>query len=132
MDKALDELITQYIDTVAQVFPRVAEHLGIRVPITNAEWACLDVPQRGSTADGIEYFKHGYGVAISDGDYKIDVDLGENGEINGFDAWRLFKFAQDNEIQSPFGSIKEIESAIQEAVDSNELAYSGYLLYYRK
>jgi len=132
MDKALDELITQYVDAAARVFPRVAEHLGVPVSITNVEWASLDVPQHGSTADGIDYFKHGYGVAISDGKHKIDVDLGENGEINGFDAWRLFKFAQDNGIQTPFGSLAEIDSAIQEAVDSNELTYSGYLLYYRK
>lgn len=132
MDKALDDLIAKYIDVAGRFFPRVTEHLGASIPISNMEWACLGVPQRGSTPDGIDYFKHGYGVAMTDGKHKIDIDLGENGEINGFDAWRLFNFAQDSEIHTPFGSHKEIESAIQEAVKLDELAYSGYKLYYRK
>ena len=132
MDRTLDELITKYVDVAAQLFPRVAQHLGASLPITNMEWACLGVPQRGSTPDGINYFKHGYGVAMSSDEYKIDLDLGEKGEINGFDAWRLFNFAEDSKIQTSFGSHEEIESAIQEAEMAGELAYSGYILYYRK
>lgn len=132
MDRALDDLITKYVDVAAQLFPRVAEHLGALIPITNTEWACLGVPQRGSTPDGIDYFKHGYGVAMADGKHKIDLDLGENGEINGFDAWRLFDFAQGSKIQTSFGSHEEVESVIQEAERSGELTYSGYILYYRK
>lgn len=132
MDKALDQLITKYVDVAAELFPRVAKHLGASIPITNTEWACLGVAQRGSTPDGIDYFKHGYGVAMKDGKHKIDIDLGENGEMNGFDAWRLFDFAQGSKIQTPFGSDKEIESAVKEAEKSGELVYSGYILYYRK
>ena len=131
MDRALDELIARYVDVAADLFPRVAEHLGVSIPVSNMEWTCLDLPQRGSTPDGIDYFKHGYGVAMSNGDYKIDLDLGDKGEINGFDAWRLFDFAKGSKIQTPFGSHKEIETAIKQAVDSGELKYSGYFLYYR-
>ena len=131
MDKALDDLITRYVDVAADLFPKVAEHLGVSIPISNMEWTCLDVPQRGSTPDGIDYFKHGYGVAMSNGEYKIDLDLGGKGEINGFDGWRLFDFAECSRIQTSFGSHKEIEFAIQQAVNSGELTYSGYILYYR-
>ena len=69
---------------------------------------------------------------MADGKYKIDLDLGENGEIDGFDAWRLFGFAQDSKIETSFGTHKEVESAMQEAVEYGELTYSGYILYYRK
>ena len=131
MNNVLDELITKYVDVAAALFPRVAEHLGAPTPISNLEWAGLGVPQRGSTPDGINYFKHGYGVAMTDGKRKIDLDLGDKGEINGFDAWRLFDFAEGNEIPTPFSSHKEIEIALQEAVDSGELTYSGNILYYR-
>ena len=131
MNSDLDELITKYVDVAAELFPRVAEHLGASIPISNMEWACLGVPQRGSTPDGVKYFKHGYGVAMTDGRRKIDIDLGEEGEINGFDAWRLFDFAEGNEFPTSFASHKEIETAIKDAVDSGELTYSGHILYYR-
>lgn len=131
MNRDLNELITRYVDVAAELFSSVAEHLGTTPPIPNMEWASLDVPQRGSTPDGINYFKHGYGVTMTDGKRKIDLDLGENGEINGFDAWRLYDFAERNNIPTSFGSHTELETAIQEAVDSGELTYSGYILYYR-
>lgn len=131
MNSDLDELITKYVEVAAELFPRVAEHLGASPPVSNIEWACLGVPQRGRTPDGINYFKHGFGVAMTDGKRKIDLDLGENGEINGFDAWRLFDFAEGNKISTSFGSLEDIETAIDEAVASGELTYSGYTLYYR-
>lgn len=131
MNRDLDELIAKYVDVAAEMFPGVAKHLGASPPISNTEWACLDVPQSGVTFDGTQYFKHGYGIVMKDGNREIDLDLGEKGEINGFDAWRLFDFAERNKIATPFGSHKEIETAMQEAVDSGELAYSGYILYYR-
>ncbi len=96
MNSDLDELISKYVDVAAAMFPRVAEHLGVSPPISNMKWANLNVQQRGSTTDGINYFKHGYGVAMTDGKRKIDLDIGENGEINGFDGWRLFDFAERN------------------------------------
>ncbi|MEO1020009.1 MAG: hypothetical protein AAFY56_20315, partial [Pseudomonadota bacterium] len=77
MNSDLDDLITKYVDVAAELFPSVAEHLGASTPISNMDWASLGVPQRGSTPDGIDYFKHGYGVAMTDGRRKIDLDLGE-------------------------------------------------------
>lgn len=132
MDRALDELITKYVNVAAELFPRVAEHIGASIPITNMEWACLGVPQQGNTPDGVRYFKHGYGVVMTDGTHKIDLDLGDTGQIDGFDAWRLFSFARKNDIETSFRSHEEIESAMQDAVEAGELTYSGYLLYYRK
>ena len=131
MNSDLDELITKYVDVAAELFPRVAQHLGASASISNTDWAMLGVPERGITSDGIKYFKHGYGVVITDGKRKIDLDLGDNGEINGFDAWRLFDFAESNKIPTSFGSHKEIETSIKEAVVSGELTHSGYILYYR-
>lgn len=132
MDRELDELITRYVDVAAELFPRVAKHLGVSIPIANREWADLRIEQRGSTTDGIDYFKHGYGVAMTDGNHKIDLDLNLTGQIDGFDAWRLFEFARSNKLHTSFNSHYEIESALQVALKSDELEYPQDKLYRRK
>ena len=75
MDKPLDDLISAFTETAASLFPRVARHLGASQPISNIEWACLEVPQKGETSDGVKYFKHGYGVSMYDGHRTINMDV---------------------------------------------------------
>lgn len=45
---------------------------------------------------GIGFFAHGFGVALQIGSLSIDFDFGRNGEIDGFDSWRLYLHAKDN------------------------------------
>ena len=129
MKKELDDLITNYVDVAAHLFPRVAKHLGVSIPIKNIEWALTSVPQRGNTPDGIDFSKHGYGVIMADGTRCVDLDLGEKGEINGFDSWRLFHFAERNKIEIPYSSHAEIDAALREAVSSGELSRRGRLFF---
>jgi hypothetical protein len=131
MDRALSQLISQYVGVAADLFPKVAAHVGADLPISNEDWACLDVDQRGETADGVKYFKHGYGVAMTDGSRHIDLDLGDEGQIDGFDAWRLFDFAEKNDIEIPFGSHECLDGVLETAAGAGELHFSGYILYYR-
>ena len=131
MDIALKELISVYVETAKTLFPRVAAYVGVSPPISNIEWASLDIPQRGETDDGIRYFKHGYGVKMNDGSRRIDIDLGAAGEMDGFDAWRLFDFATQNKIDTPYSGYKDVEKAIETAVQEGELEFSGYILFYR-
>jgi hypothetical protein len=39
------------------------------------------------------YFFHGIGLAVTLEDKVVDFDFGPNDRIDGFDAWRLFNFA---------------------------------------
>jgi len=132
MNTELLGIIAQYQNAVSNLFPKVAKHLNILLPITNTEWVGVDAEQRGETKDGIKYFMHGYGIDMTDGNIRVDFDLGEKGEINGFDAWRLSKFLEDNNIESSFVDDKEIEKELKEAEESGEIIYSGYILYYLK
>ena len=132
MKRALRNLVSAYIETSSSLFPRLATHLGITIAISNIEWVCADFPQKGITGDGISYAKHGYGVAMNDGEKYIDLDLGDNGEIDGFDAWRLFMFADENGISTGYKSHCEIESELESAVSKGHLFRSGSLLYVRR
>ncbi|BDM81436.1 DUF6896 domain-containing protein [Acaryochloris marina] len=131
MDKALDELILSYVKCAESLFCRVASHLQLSLPISNRDWACLGIAQRGETEDGVKYFKHGYGVAMDDGSHYADLDLGDAGQTNGFDAWRLFDYAEQNKVDTPYKSVEEVEQAIKRAFQKDEIRFSGYILYYR-
>ncbi|MFK7845348.1 MAG: hypothetical protein AB8G77_08610 [Rhodothermales bacterium] len=131
MDTALQELVSAYVETAKTLFPRVAAYVGVSLPISNIEWASFDIPQSGETDDGIVYFKHGFGVGMNDGSRRIDIDLGAAGEMDGFDAWRLFDFAKQNKIDTPYSDYKDVEKAIETALQAGELEFSGYILFYR-
>jgi hypothetical protein len=130
MNKELLNIIEKYQETIELLFPRVAEYLNVKLPITNIEWTGIEADQRGETPCGIRYFIHGYGIDMNDGNIKVDFDLGDKGQINGFDAWRLESFVKDNNIETELRDGKLIEAAIKEAESNGEVIYSDYILYY--
>ncbi len=132
MNEELRTLIIQYQKTVEKLFPRVAEYLDVKLPISNNDWTCINADQRGETTCGIKYFIHGYGIAMNDGNTKIDFDLGEKGQLKGFNAWRLEGFVEDNNIETTLDNGKAIEQAIKEAESNGDVIFSGYILYYLK
>ncbi len=130
MKNALRDLIEAYISKAAELVPRLLVSLGSQLPITNNEWVALRIPQSGMTSDGLIYFKHGYGVAIEYDGGELDIDFGDQGQYDGFDAWRLFSFAMEGKIQTPYKNHREIEADIKDAESKGQLRYSGYILYY--
>jgi hypothetical protein len=130
MNDELLKIIKMYQDSVELLFPRVADHLNVKLPISNIEWTCIEADQRGETPCGIRYFIHGYGIAMDDGNIKVDFDLGEKGQINGFDAWRLESFVEENHIDTKLSGNNLIETAIKEAESNGEVIRSDYILYY--
>ena len=130
MNADLLDLIGRYQSAVAEMFPRLARHLGVELPVTNTEWAWIGAEQRGRTEDGIEYFIHGYGVTLNSGEVEVDFDLGDKGQIDGFDLYRLKRFIQDNDILTPLSDEAELTRAFESAVESSELVYSGYINFY--
>lgn len=134
MKNELRQLIDAYCAKAAELVPRLANELGFKLPITNTEWAMLQIPHPEKNPDKIEgnlqFFKHGFGVAIKFDGGVIDLDFGDNGEYDGFDASRLFRFAKASGMQTRYADEREVEADIKEAESRGELRYSGYILYY--
>lgn len=129
MDARLIRLIRDY-----QAAVRLAVSLmsgsGIGRPASNIDWTGLDIPQSGELRDGIRYYKHGYGCAVQLPCGAVDFDFGQNGEIDGFDAWRLMGFAALRDCDYGFSGESELKDVFEKAVTSSDLRFSGYLLYY--
>ena len=130
MNEELSRLICLYQKSVADLFPRLAMHLRVTLPIRNIDWTAVDGEQRGETTCGIKYFIHGYGVSMAYEDIEIDFDLGDKGQIDGVDPWKLWSFVEDSNIKTTFASAKEVEHEVKVAVEKGEMTYSGYMLYY--
>jgi len=130
MNQELARIIKLYQEKVEELFPRLADHLGAQLPISNREWAAQSYEQRGKTDCGISYFIHGYGVAMKIDDVDVDFDLGAEGQINGIDPWKLWYFLEDSNIKTSFSSSKEVETEVKKEVAAGNMTYSGYMLYY--
>lgn len=92
---------------------------------------CVQViRERNYEADGFKIRPHGYGMAINTGNFKIDFDFGAHGEINGFDAWRLYEFARANKIKTSLKDLDAVEAAIEDAIQKNKIYKSSYINHY--
>lgn len=130
MTNELRELIDAYHSKAFELIPQLFKALELTLPISKTDWVRLDVPQRGKVGDSLQYFKHGYGVAIKFDGGEIDIDFGDKGEYNGFDGWRLFRFAEESNFRTPYKDHREVEADIIDAVQNGQLRDSGYSLYF--
>jgi hypothetical protein len=130
MDTKLQRLVSDYQTVVSRRFTQLRTELGFAAPESNVAWACNRIEQRGRLSDGAQYFKHGYGCAIKGATDSVDFDFGDNGEIDGFDASRLWGFAVASKKDYGFASEKEIAAAITRSAAEGALRSSGYMLYY--
>jgi hypothetical protein len=129
MDQRLSKLIKDYQGRVAESMAML-EAVGIRRPDTNTAWASSHDPGRISLPRGFSFHKHGFGCSVHGPDWGVDFDFGAEGQLGGFDAWRLFDFARRRLPEYGFTSEKEIESAMHLAAEAGDLRFSGYILYY--
>jgi hypothetical protein len=93
MDLALRTLILDYRAAVARAIDELKLG-GIPLPESNRGWSLNGLQQRGVLPSGATYAKHGYGCCVKLPEGEIDFDFGANGEYDGFDAWRLWRFAE--------------------------------------
>jgi hypothetical protein len=130
MDDRLRPLIDDYKLTVARAVAAL-EATGIPRPASTTEWVGYDVPGRGQLKGGGEYFIHGFGCAVRLPDTSVDFDFGDDGQIDGFDWYRLASFA-GSRLSTQYGIRDETElrSLIDDAHTSGDLVPSGYILSY--
>lgn len=129
MDPRLSRLIRRYQDAVAAAVVAL-EQSGIARPASNDAWSGNGIPQRGALVNGGDYFKHGYGCTVRSSLGVVDFDFGDAGQIDGFDAWRLWRFASENDEDHGFASEAELKETFGAAQAAGELVPSDYILWY--
>ena len=129
MDPRLQRLISDYQARVAEAVV-LLNAAGIERPSSAVEWVRMEFPELGGLAGGFRYFRHGFGCAVRGPDWGVDFDFGEHGEIDGFDAHRLYDFASKRLSHYAFSSADEIERSVKDAHRDGDLTFSGYILYY--
>jgi hypothetical protein len=129
VNKQLDRLISDYQERVRAAVALMLRS-GIQMPYSDAGWFEMDIPSSGELQGGIRYCKHGYGCEVSLAMGEVDFDFGEQGEIGGFDAWRLICFARGRLAEYGFDSGDAVEECFRAEVTAGALVRSGHGLYY--
>jgi len=129
MDKRLKKLIADYQARVRQAVELMARS-GIPIPVTSNDWVENSIPYCGKLNGDVEYFKHGIGCEVKLAAGPVEFDFGRLGEIDGFDAWRLGKFAGSSLTSYGFESEVAIEKSFEAAVKSGEVKSPSPTLYY--
>ncbi|WP_371183916.1 DUF6896 domain-containing protein [Xanthomonas sacchari] len=129
VEKKLDRLIRDYQKNVHEALV-LMHRSGIHMPASRAAWIKSNIPHAGLLDGGVPYFKHGAGCAVHMPNGKVDFDFGVGGEIDEFDAWRLFKFAKENLSEYGFDNKNDLEVCFEEAVSEGFLVRSAYCLFY--
>lgn len=95
MTKNISKLISDYLDAANDVASQMKSTYGI-----DDLWSAYvggHLPKTGaiSKLEGGTYRFHGAGCYFQFRDVQIDIDFGPHGSVDGFDAWRLVRFARE-------------------------------------
>lgn len=133
---AFFEVLELFQERQQIVVQYIIDNYGKEVPMTAAAWGAwsrntIDESNRNSaTADWIT--PHGFGLLFKNEEFTIDFDFGENGETNGFDAYRIWFFIEENQLSTLLRSWHQVGRIVNHLVTHGALEFSGYLNYYRK
>jgi hypothetical protein len=130
MDERLERLIRAFQTRVAEAVV-LLRSASIPLPTSTNDWVITRIPGSGRLGPTASYRKHGYGCCVTFLDGEVDFDFGDRGQIDGFDAWRLCRFAADRLSDFGFDSKREVESIFEAAARAGELERSGSLYYLR-
>lgn len=119
MNPQLQQLIGTYQEAVSSAVSLLRES-GVALPVSNREWA-ISGARSGQLGADAKFHKHGYGCTVRAGNLVTDFDFGPNGEVDGFDAWRLFGFAEDRGLVLPWATHRELEALLLESEKSGDV-----------
>ncbi len=123
--EAQDNAVSFYVNTLCPT-------LGLRLPTSGGDWINL-CGEFGlyeiRSVDGVQLDPHGIGIEFTFPTWSIDMDWGENGEADGFDAWRLHLFDRLNPTALPTPSYQEVRNWVEHAFDRGELIRDLHLYY---
>lgn len=119
MDDAAMDLIRDYLAAVADAVARVQQHIGADMMRQGPGGGRF--PRFGVLPDGSEYQFHGFGCGVSDGDLYVDFDFAPDGRYDVFDAWRVWKFAEQQPARYAFKDLESIKDAIQTLISQGRV-----------
>lgn len=87
------------------IIDRYLQNVGCAVSSARGEFGCENllaarrsgtIPKSGVLRDGWNFNFHGVGCRFEREASAVDVDFGPFGRSDGFDAWRIWRFAQES------------------------------------
>ncbi len=115
-------LIGRYLEAVARLSKQVMEMYQIE-NLFSARQA-KKIPRFGPVGDDGEFQFHGVGCTIDDGTTCANFDFFGQGRSDGFDAWRLHTFAEDNDVAADLNldtSRDALKREIEDLVESGHV-----------
>ncbi|MCV2220511.1 DUF6896 domain-containing protein [Pseudomonas mercuritolerans] len=85
-------------------------------------WRTKAIKRCGRVTRGVKYELHGIGCRINLSTGSVDFNYGPNGEINGFDVWRLYNFARERPSKyKKYCDKKIIEKELEEYINLKKI-----------
>ncbi|WP_434768273.1 DUF6896 domain-containing protein [Pseudomonas triticicola] len=85
-------------------------------------WRTQAIKRCGRVTRGVKYELHGIGCRINLSTGSVDFNYGPNGEINGFDVWRLYNFARERPSKyKKYCDKKNIEKELEEYINLKKI-----------
>ena len=91
MNVQITELINKYLDTIAVCVSKLEKEYGRNDLLT--AYREKEIPKEASI-NGVNFEFHGVGCYFEHQEIECDMDFGPRNRTDGFDAWRLSKFAK--------------------------------------
>ncbi|MCX6119259.1 MAG: hypothetical protein NT027_17105 [Proteobacteria bacterium] len=119
------ELIRDYTKMTTAAAAQLQRELGVENLLE--AWLKRRVPQRGSLSDGSAFQFHGIGCVIErTDDIDLDFDFGVRGRADGFDSWRLWRFAKQFPGKYPeLQHLDDVEIALRALSEAGIVCPSG-------
>jgi len=112
----IEEAISKFVEAQRYVRRRLYEAYSIPEAISATEWTLrrADIKELHAKDPTAKVFRpHGYGLEFKDHEVHVDFDFCQSGRIDGFDAWRIFCFCDDNNLDCGFSHHSEFDSALK-------------------
>lgn len=133
MIERLIQLIHEYQSRVQEAVELFEFYKGLKQPQHPQNCQSSEIPQSGylDSSEQIYYFIHGYGCCVRLPSGSVDWDFGQEGQIDGFDVWRLYAFVERGTQNFPeFRDKKVLTTVFAEAESKGLFHKSDYILYY--
>lgn len=123
MHNEFKRLIYEYQKAVFDALV-IMQRSGIQMPNSSHDWFYMEIPTSGELKGGVHYWKHGAGCEVRLTEGAVDFDFGNKGEVGGFDAWRLAKFAGKKLSDYGFDTTNALMKYVDLSISKGELTQS--------
>lgn len=121
MDDRLHTLIMKYQDAAQRASSILREEYAVE-DLFRA-YRSSQIPREGEVR-GISFRFHGSGCYFCSDQTRVDVDFGPKGRVDGFDAGRLLRFAQET-LNCHELDFDQVQKLLAESLDQGELVRPG-------